>query len=329
MARSDVSELDRLIEVGGYWKQKIALTAVKLDLFTLLSDGPRGTGEVASHYCGDPSAFALFLNALASLGLLEKRGDQFSNSPFAGKFLVRGMERYKGDQLVVDDTYWELWARLEETLMTGRSPMEGSLFHTDPKATERLVLGLHRDALEIAPKLVERLQLGGCRRLLDLGGGAGTYAIAFCHGNPALEATVFDLPYTTRITRAVVKEWGMEDRIEIVDGDFLRDPIPGGYDAVLMSNILHGQSPEENLGLVGKVFASLQPGGRLIVRDLVMEEDLAHPPWGAIFAVNMLLHTSRGRCYSFQEIAGWLSRSGFIGVRELEPNSIVIAEKRG
>lgn len=329
MAGSEGSELDRLIEVGAYWRHKITLTAVKLDLFTFLFSGPREAGDVARHYGGDPRAFALFLNALAGLGLLEKHEGEFVNTPFALEFLVRSGERYKGDQLVVDDRYWELWGRLEEALMTGRSPLEASLFHADPNATERLVLGLHRDALEIAPGLAGRLHLGGCRSLLDLGGGSGTYSIAFCQRNPKLKATILDLPNTTRVTRAVVKEWSMEGRIQVLDGDFLKDPIPGTYDAVFMSNILHGQGPEENMALLAKVYGSLHPRGRVIVQDVVMEADLARPQWGAVFAVNMLLHTGRGRCYSFGEIAGWLAGAGFVEVQELEANSLITAERGG
>ena len=80
----------------------------------------------------------------------------------------------------------------------------------------------------------------------------------------------------------------------MADGDFQRDPIGGGYDVVLMSNVLHGQGPEENQGLFQKVYEALASGGKLIVRDVVMSEGREYPAWGALFAVNMLLHTGRG-----------------------------------
>ena len=327
MPEQEPSHLTSLIEVGAYWKHKVTLTAVKLDLFTFLSNGSRGAAEVAGHFGGKADAFCVFLNALTALGLLAKEGDGYANSSFADQFLVRGREHYKGDQLIVDDAYWGLWGRLEETLMTGASPLDGSLFHNDADLAERLIVGLHRDALSIAERLVKRVGLKGARSLLDLGGGAGTYALAFCRRYPDLKATVFDLPNATRVTRSVVKEQGMQGRVKVVDGDFLKDPIGGGYDVVLMSNILHGLGPQQSRGLFQRVYEALDPGGSLIVRDVVMSEGLDSPAWGAVFSVNMLLHTGRGRCYSFGEIAAWLEGAGFAGAREVERGEVVTAKK--
>ena len=142
MAVEEPSHLPGLIEVGAYWKHKVALTAVKLDLFTTLAGGPRDAAETAGHFWGKAEAFRVFLDALVALGLLKKEGGRYANSSFADTHLVQGREGYKGDQLFVDDVYWGLWGKLEETLMTGASPLDGSLFHTDPQATERLVVGL-------------------------------------------------------------------------------------------------------------------------------------------------------------------------------------------
>ncbi len=327
MPTDDESRLRELLEPGANRRYRITITAVKLDLFSLLSRGPRSAAEVTEHYRGGDRAFEIFLNALTGMGLLEKRGGRFTNTSFAERFLVRGGKDYRGDQLVVDDADWALWGRLEETLLTGHTPLESSIFVSDSQIAERLLLGLHHDALEIAPALAARLPLGECRTLLDLGGGAGTYSVAFCARYPRLHATIFDLPSSIRVAGSVVRKSGMEERIRLVEGDFLKDPLPGGYDAVFMSNVLHGNGPEQNRELFRKVVAVLPAGGLVIVRDVIMDEDLTSPEFGAVFAVNMLLHSQEGRCYPCREISEWLEGAGFSQVEVLEPGSLLTARK--
>ena len=329
MSGNKVCPPDHLLEVGSYWKHKVTLTAVKLGLFNYLSNGSRTPTELAEQFNSNAQAFSIFLNALTGMGLLLKRGGKFANTPFVKRFLIRGGPHYKGDQLIFDDMQWDLWGQLEHPLTTGNRPLQASIFHKDPKATERLILGLHQDALRIAPKLAKRLPVNRWRKLLDLGGGAGTYSIVFCQRNLALKATIFDLSNTTRVTRAVVEAAGLEGRINVIDGDFLTDPIPGSYDAVFMSNILHGQGPEQNVEVFQKVKRCLIPKGDVVVRDVIMDEDLTHPEWGAVFAVNMMLHADGGRCYSSQEISRWLHRVGFGAIRVVDPNSVLMAENPG
>jgi hypothetical protein len=323
----DESRLQALLEPGAHWKHRIVITATKLDLFDRLAHGAKDASEVAKGFGGSPRAYEIFLNALAGLGLLEKSGGRFSNTPFAQRFLVRSSGDYRGDQLVVDDACWELWGKLEESLLTGTSSLESSVFHSLPDIAERLLLGLHRDALEIAPGLAESLPLDGVGRLLDLGGGAGTYSMAFCRRHPGLRSTIFDLPIPSAVARRAVREAGMEERIEVIEGDFLVDPLPGVYDAVFMSNVLHGNGPRQNRELFGKVAGCVEAGGVVIVRDVIMEEDLARPEFGAVFAVNMMLHTAEGRCYSAGEISAWLDDAGFRQVEVVAPGSVLTARK--
>ncbi|MCL0102233.1 methyltransferase domain-containing protein, partial [Dehalococcoidia bacterium] len=205
--------------------------------------------------------------------------------------------------------------------------LKSPIFHSDAANAERLLLGLHRDAGPIAQALAAMVDVGGVREMLDLGGGAGTYAIAFCERNPGLKATIFDLPNATRVARKVISDSGMDDRIQIRDGDFLVDSIYGTWGAVLMSNVLHGQASMENAELLGRVYEALEPGGRVIIRDVFMAEGLTSPTWGAVFSVNMLLHTVTGRCYSRDEIFEWLTLAGFAEINEIQPGEVAVAVK--
>jgi len=164
-----------------------------------------------------------------------------------------------------------------------------------------------------------------------VGAGPGTYPIAVCREHAAVSATIFDLPATLKVTRDVLAERGMTERIDLVAGDFNHDPLPHGYDMVFLSNIIHSEDEAHCAALVQKCFAALNSGGRIVIKDHAMNDDLTLPVEGAVFSLQMLLVT-RGRDYSFKEIDGWLGAAGFDPATEQalpEPysSSLVMARK--
>ena len=319
--------IEKLMESASYWRSRVVLTSVKLDIYSRLSQGSKTAAEIARELKGDQRAYEIFLDALVAVGLLHKKEGRYSNTDIAREFLLKESPRYKGHMLILSYDSWHLWGKLEETLRTGHSPRKDALFFEDPVGTENLITGLHIDALQIAPALAQNLDLSQCESLLDLGGGGGTYSIFFCKANPRLKATIFDLPYTLKVTKKIVGDFHMEERIRLVEGDFIRDPFPQTYDAVFASNILHGNGPDVNRALLKKINQALNPRGMFIIRDVIMSQERTYPEWGAVFAVNMLLETREGRCYSLEEIYAWLKEAEFHNMREWEPDSIVIATK--
>ena len=133
-----------------------------------------------------------------------------------------------------------------------------------------------------------------------------------------MKATLFDKPEVVEIARQRLGQAGVLDRVTLAGGDFYRDELPSGHDLAFVSAIIHQNSPEQNLGFYGKICHSLVPGGRIIIRDHIMEPDRIRPKEGAIFAVNMLLGTSGGNAYTYDEIKSSLSRAGFIRIRLLQ-----------
>lgn len=319
--------LAEVFQLGYYWETKILLTAVKLDVFSALDRKSRTAEEVAQKVGADPRALSLLLNALVALGLLRKEGDRYENSKVAQTHLVRGEAEFVGHLLLLHDAEWGNWAKLEDALRTGRSPVTRHVFETDPELGANVLAVLHRIGKQSGPGFAQRLKLEQAGTLLDLGGGAGTNAIAFCSVYPDLRATVFDLPQTLRLTERVVKDAGLDQRIALKAGDFNRDPLGGPYDVALMSDILHYQDGAGNAALTEKIFASLAPGGRLIIKDRFLESSRTSPAWTTAFAVHILVNTERGQCFTTAEAMEWMQRAGFRSVTELEPCAVVEGTK--
>jgi ubiquinone/menaquinone biosynthesis C-methylase UbiE len=319
--------LAEIFQVGYYWETKILLTAVRMDVFSALDGKPKSAREVADRIEAHEPTLGLLLNALVAMRLLAKDGELYRNSLAAGKHLVRHSPEYVGHLLLLHDAEWNHWGKLEEAVRTGRRPVERHVFETDPELGRNVLAVLHRIGRQSGPDFARRLQLSGPVRLLDLGGGAGTNAIAFCQVYPELTATIFDLPATLALTEKTVKEAGLESRIALRGGDFNKDAFGGVYDVVLMSDILHYQTSDANEALVRKGFEHLTPGGRLIIKDRFLDETGTGPAWTTAFALHILVNTQQGNCYKISDAMRWLTRAGFSSAVELEKTAVVQGTK--
>lgn len=319
--------LAEIFQLGYYWETKVLLTAVKLDLFSALDGHACTAAEVAQRIGADERALGLLMNALVAMRLLTKDANRFANTHTAQTYLVQAASGYVGHLLVLHDAEWGNWGKLEETIRTGCSPVSRHVFETNPELAANVLSVLDRIGQQSGPALAKRLELGEAKTLLDLGGGAGTNAIAFCTVYPQLTATVFDLPQTLKLTERNVKEAGLEGRITLRPGDFTVDPFGGPYDVALMSDVLHYQGSDTNATIVQKAFAHLTKGGRLIIKDRFLDESRTSPAWVTAFAVHILVNTERGRCYTVAEATRWMAEAGFQSVEELERTAVVQGRK--
>ena len=135
--------------------------------------------------------------------------------------------------------------------------------------------------------------------------------MAFLEKNPEMTAVLFDLPHVIPMAEKRLEAKGLLKRVELVSGDFSEDELPKGCDLALLSAIIHQNSPRENLDLYGKIHRALLPGGKLLIRDHVMDPDRTSPPQGTLFAINMLVNTKGGDTYTFDEIRNSLEKVGF------------------
>ncbi len=312
-----------------YWRACILLTAARLDLFDFIGAREKTPAGFAAHYGGDPAGWEIFLNALCAMGLLRRRRRAYRNSAFsAGHFghdaAVRLWPGYDG---------LRRWSSLASALKSGKRPDRQIPFTTDRRQARQLLKSLDLDARAIAPYLLKKLPVQRSRNLLDVGGGLGAYAIAFCRGSPDRQATVVEHPKVAPLARRAIREADMAQQIRVVGADIERERLPRGFDVALLSNVLHAHGAGENQSLLRKLHRSLNPRGRLIVRDVFMRRDQTKPEWGALFSVLLFLHSPRGRCYSLDEILRWLSAAGFAlekgpfrsSALPFDPNSVLVA----
>jgi SAM-dependent methyltransferase len=310
---------ERLMEVsGGYWAACALHAGLKLRVFDALGAGGGSVSGVAAACSSDGRGVVVLLNALAAMGLLSKEGDHFANTPVSLELLCTTSPHYLGHILLHHHHLMERWARLPEAVRSGRPVAVASSHTRDEAEQEAFLMGMFNIASGMAPRVVKALDLSGRRRLLDLGGGPGTYAIQFCLENPGLSAVIFDLPGTRPFAEKTVERFGLSGRVGFAAGDFNEDPLPSGFDVAWLSQILHGEGPEDCARLVAKAAKALLPGGILLIHEFLLEDTMDRPLHPALFSLNMLVGTEKGQSYSEGQVRAMMEGGGLHDIRRID-----------
>jgi SAM-dependent methyltransferase len=297
---------------------RILHSAAELDLFTLLSMAPMSAREVAGRISGDERALSMVMDALAAMGLLIKQGQEYQCESSVSQLLSKNSPQTVLPMVLHMASLQKRWARLTDIAKGLGDAGEEFDFTRDAEELRAFIGAMHAIGAPLAKQIVTAVEAGSSRALLDVGCGSGTYSIAFLRAVPEMRATLFDLPDVIEMARERMMKEGLLDRATLVAGSFYHQEFPAGHDLALISAIIHSNSPEGNLDLYRKTFRALNPGGRILVRDHVMSPDRAYPREGAVFAINMLVGTPGGSCYTFEEIASGLSQAGFTRIRLLK-----------
>lgn len=320
--RAEGRDLAWLRQVSSFGPARIILTANDVRLFDLLEGRGLTAAAAARALKADLRASEIILDALAAIGLLKKDGGRYANQSVASKHLVSGKPGYQGDILRHYSSLWDNWSGLTRVLKTGK-PNRVSRDHT------AFIMGMHNLASPKVEEVLQAIPLAGVRRVLDLGGGPGTYSMAFA--KKGMDVTLMDYPETLKIARRVVGDAVPRGKVRFLAGDFTRDEIGSGYDLVLISQILHAYGVAECLSMLKRCRAALTPGGRVVVHEFLLEETRTSPLPGAIFSVNMLVNTAAGRTYTAGEIGSWLKKAGFkdITLKPLDVTVVISGARRG
>lgn len=328
----DFSQLMGL--ASGHVEARIVQTAVELRVFDAFEARSLSSSAVAADLQLNERALELLLHALTALGLLAKLGEQFALTEISRRYLVRHSPHYVGGMIRFDAMLWPAWEKLPDAIRTGLPARPPAMYQADPGETEVFINGMDslvkaRGDTEVLASAIDWTNIG---TLLDVGSGPATYPIALCRRFPQLRAAIVDLPGTLKLTGQFVAAANLTTRIALIPADYRSDPIPGGYDAILLSNIIHSENEGRNAALMRKLAANLHPRGRLIVKDHILDDSRAQPAVGAIFSLLMLLTTDGGRCYSFAEIVAWMKQAGLNRVERIDlpaplTSSLVIASQ--
>ncbi len=312
--KKGISPLSIMDMASAFYDSCILFAASDLGIFAKLSEMGTADAETIADKCGlDRRAARLLLDACAALGLILKEGPFYSNAPEAEAFLVPTSPTDLSRAIRYNRDVYAAWGRLGEFLRTGK-PVERPEIHLgeDSKRTRTFVLSMHSRAIGIGRAVLPYLDLSGRKKLLDVGGGPGTYSMLIARISPEIECTVLDLPEIVRVADELIQAEKMQDRVKTLAGDYHTMAFPGDNDVVNFFGVLHQESADSIVALLRKVYNAMVSGGIIYVLDMMTDATRTKPKFSSLFAVNMALTAQHGWVFSDKDLEIWMSEAGFI-----------------
>ncbi len=331
-----LSGADRLLALStGYWVSQIVRAAAHYKFFTLIANGHTTVDAIAAAAKTDARGTRMVLDSLVALDVLTKRGKVYGLTPDAEAYLVEGRP---GDLTPMLDGHtgltYEDWGRLTDAL---RDPTKVRQYGDLNEAADffpKLIRAILPLGLGAADATAEYLGIGTRRkgmRILDIGIGGAAWSIPFARRDPSMRVTGFDIPDVLAQTKQIVSEFGVDRQFSFVPGDLMKDDFgESTSDIVILGNICHGLTPEQNRDLLKRTWRALVPGGQLLIADMIPNEERTRPPFPVLFAVNMFVMGGEDT-YPMSDYRTWLAEAGY---RDVEPfdthrshSPVIIASK--
>jgi hypothetical protein len=338
-------ELDpsHILQVGmGFWPSKTVLSAVELELFTVLGADAMTGEEIGEQLGLHPRGIYDFLDTLVALKLLERDGDGsdgcYRNTEETAAFLDKRSPAYVGGILEMSNArLYPFWGDLTEALKTGKpqneikhtgKPMFEELY-SDPARLEQFMAAMQGTSLGNFQALAEKFDFSKYKTVCDVGGATGQLCTILATRHPHLQCTSYDLPVVAPIAERSIEAAGLSDRVAVASGDFFADPMPRA-DVITMGLILHDWNLERKKQLIGSAYEALPDGGAFVVIENLIDDARRENAFGLMMSLNMLIEFGDAFDYTGADFAGWCREAGFKDVEVLPlagPASAGIAYK--
>lgn len=316
---------EQLLQMSfSFTPSRVLSAAIQLDLFSHIAQGSHTAAEIAKAAGASERGTRMLLDALAGLQLLGKSEDRYELTPVAENFLVRSSPNYLGSMMENEHT-WNAWSHLTEVVRTGK-PVQ--VIEAQAKAEDffpMLVRSLHVMNREPARRTAEALGAGTTHhglRVVDVACGSGIWGIAIAEADKDARITAQDFPGVFNTTLEFVKRHNLEDRFDFLPGD-LKEVDFGSerYDLALLGNIVHSEGERSSRDLFRRLYRALRPGGRIVIIDMIPDDERTGPPFALLFAINMLVNTEEGSTFTMAEYTNWLRDAGFSRVETADIGS--------
>lgn len=321
----------------GFWGSKTLLSAVELGVFTELARGPGDAEALRKRLDLHPRSARDFLDALVALGMLNREGDQYSNTPETDLYLDRNKSSYLAGMLeMANARLYGFWGSLTEGLRTGAPQNEakegGNFFEAiygDPAKLEGFLGAMTALSMGANQAIAQHFPWSDYKTFIDIGGAEGGLAVQVALANEHITGGAFDLPVAAPLFDKYVESFGLSDRLQFYGGNFFEDSIPKA-DVLAMGHVLHDWNLNEKRMLIAKAHKALPEGGALIIFESLIDDDRRENAFGLLMSLNMLIETPGGFDYTGADCRGWLEEAGFRESRVehlVGPDSMVVGIK--
>jgi SAM-dependent methyltransferase len=312
----------------GFMAAKHLFIANEIGLFEKLSKGSLTLEALAERMVVPPRTTRIIADAMVVLGFIQRRGNHYQNGDTAAAFLSgepsTGLRPFLR---LMNRISYPAWHRLEDAVRSGEASTD--LGHFSAEEQEIYSAGVETFTGAAARSLAHAYDFGRHRRVLDVGGGTGSFLLAILHEHHNLKGTLFELPSVTDVAEKRLTEEAEAGSITIIAGDFFDDPLPDGHDVAIVANVAHCLSKEHNVDLLRRLRQHSEIGTRLLMVDLWTDSTHTRPNAAPLMAGEFLVMCGEGDVYSEDDVEEWFRATGWQMIERkslTEPMSAIVAE---
>ena len=308
-----------------YRLSHVIFTAFEIGLFKSIIKKNKSLNELSEELQVSRRGLGVLLPALVAMEIIEKQNHVYAIVEKFRAQLDPNADDYLGNLIDHEIHLKERWRFLTESVRNGK-PVKQIDNNSDSARTRRFIKAMASVGQRSASLFVEKVPFRGNEYVLDLGGGPGRYLRKLCESYPGIQVTLFDKPETIKIAQKQLAKHSASNRMHFIEGDIFNDKFGGFYDVILISNVIHIFGEAEIQLIFEKCYHSIKQMGRLLVKDMILNQDDNGPLFTTLFTLHMLLSTETGRCYSEREILALMRNSNFKKgkITNLTENSRVI-----
>jgi SAM-dependent methyltransferase len=317
---------DRILELGQAFRaSKAVLSAVELNVFTILAGGPLDLNTVRERVGLNARGARDFLDALVALGMLDRHPDgRYANSAEANEYLDRNKQTYVGGVLEASIARnYLVWGSLTAGLRTGKPQCDKSAvsnfepLYADETLREAFVSTMTARTRPVAKALAEKFSWASHSTLIDIGGAQGCLPVEIARAHPHITGGAFDLPPLAPLFDRLVQAHGLASRLRFYPGDFFNGPLPSA-DVLVLGRVMHNLDLSAKMTLLRKAYDALPPDGVLIVYERLIDDERRVHASGLLSSLQMLLVSPGGFDFTGADCMGWMRKTGFRDIR-VEP----------
>ncbi|NIO28663.1 MAG: methyltransferase domain-containing protein [Candidatus Latescibacteria bacterium] len=309
------------------WATRVVSTAIRLKLFTILSNKMMTVQGISSRCGAVPHLLKAVLDVCVSMGLMELQNGRYMNSQFSREYFVAGASRYVGDLIELQHIESKQWDRLYEMIKGDTSVEVDQQFD---QASHRTYIQAMNNlgTLAEAEALRNSVDLSDCKEMVDAGGGSGIYSVALCQKHPELRSTILDTKETLVITEEMTAGRKERKRITLREADITKESFGENIDAVLLSDVIYDESTAALV--LRNAWNCLRKNGMLIVRGYYSDPEHSKHFFGALFVLNELVFDPNRKVMTISSLEKSVRDLGFT-ITDVSPlterSFILIARK--
>jgi ubiquinone/menaquinone biosynthesis C-methylase UbiE len=327
---------ERIMQMAwGYVPPLVLEAAIRHHVFDVLDSGPKDIWEVEKATGASARGLAAIMDALVGLNFLSKdEQGRYALTPESDAFLVSTKPSFQGGFIKhCSEHLIPRWLHINEVVATGKPVSAVNEEKSGGEFFHNFVLDIFPMSYPAAQTLAAHMNYGSAGapvNVLDIGAGSGVWGIAVAQSSPRVQVTAVDWPEVIDITKKTSAKFGLADRFSFTIGDLHDVDFGSGHHLATVGHILHSEGEKRSRELLARIYKALASGGTIAVQEFLVNKERTGPLNGLFFAVNMIVNTTEGNTWSFEEIGAWLEEAGFANPRLLEspgPSPLILATK--